>query len=387
MTLFDLIKDRQGFRKQSVNTWEGPCPKCGGTKRCIIWIHTGIFKCRECDFKGDVVKFLREVEGQSCPEAHQTAGVECESSDCPAFGKCSATRSSHSATVVRNERRRHLSTPMEKQPRGDSWQPSSATTPAEKWQEKAGALVQMAHETMINTPAALDYLQGRGLPRGAVDKNRLGWLPVDLYRDRESWGLAPEYWPSDQKKKLWLPPGIVIPCFNPDGSIFRIRIRLPDWKIEELRDKYRCGGKADEPPRYYWVKGSGDDTWITNRTARVFVIVESDLDGILVDWHAGDIAGVIPLGTCSARPHETAAKILDRADCILNALDYEPRINGKSGRHESPGGENWLRWWRPRYPQAKRHPVPVGKDPGEAYQEGVDIREWIISGLPLGLRP
>jgi hypothetical protein len=40
------------------------------------------------------------------------------------------------------------------------------------------------------------------------------------------------------------------------------------------------------------------------------------------------------------------------------------------------------RWWLDHFPQAKRWPVPMGKDPGEAFAKGVDIREWIRAGLP-----
>ena len=30
--------------------------------------------------------------------------------------------------------------------------------------------------------------------------------------------------------------------------------------------------------------------------------------------------------------------------------------------------------------------VPKGKDPGEAFELGVDIKEWVRAGLPRGLR-
>ncbi|MGD0585569.1 MAG: hypothetical protein ABSA86_07305 [Oryzomonas sp.] len=382
MPLLELIKDRPGFRKQSARTWEGPCPKCGGDDRFICWINTDIFKCRGCDFKGDAITFLREVDGLSCAEAHQRGGVACDASDCPAFGKCGATRDG-GRCAPRPERARKLATPADKEPVAGAWQPTAAVTPAERWQEKALVLVGKAHENLLATHEQLFYLEGRGIPRAAAEKHRLGWLAEDLYRDRESWGLEPALKPDGKKKKLWIPQGLVIPAFRQDGICFRVRIRLTNAKLDELRQN----GFGKEPPRYYWLPGSGDDTWVINPRAKAFVIIESDLDGVLIDWLAGDLVGTIPLGTCSARPHQDAAKLLDRSACILNALDFEPRVNEKSGRNENPGGENWLRWWRPRYQQAKRHPVPIGKDPGEAFQKGVNIREWIIAGLPLGLRP
>lgn len=385
ITLQEIIRSITGYRKQSTKTWEGPCPRCGGNDRFIVWVNEDRFACRGCDFKGDVITWLREVEGKNCGEAFLAADRQCDSHDCDGHGKCAATREG-ARRAPRTDKQRKLQTPQapEKQ---DDWKPVAAVTPAELWQERALKLVDEAHETLLDfyekpwnsnatpipgTPA--EFLADRGLPFGAVVKNCLGWLDKDLYKSRSSWGLAPtkEKRGGGQTSTLWIPLGLVIPTFQA-GVVHRIRIR---------RHKIKEG-----EPRYYWLEGSGDDTWILNPTARAFVVVESDLDGLLIDWHAGDLVGSIPLGSCSPRPKQNAAAILDTAVCILNSLDYEPRTNETTGRRENPGGENWLRFWKPRYPQAKRHPAPGGKDPGEAYQAGTNIRSWIIAGLPAGLRP
>jgi len=384
MSLATLIANRAGFRKQSQQTWEGPCPRCGDDKRLIVWIHKDIFKCQICDFKGDAITFLREIAGIGCGEAHLELDKKCISPECAGYGKCAATRSG-SNRPVKSDKQRKLETPAEKTRSAEFWQPAEAVSPKELWQQRALKLVEDAHETLLKTPEQLDFLAFRGIPLGAVEKNRLGWLEKDYYRARDVWGLEPEFHADGKKKQFWLPPGIIIPFFQGE-TIHRIRIRLPDWKLEEIRLSYAKQGQDKKPPRYYWVVGSGDDTWVINPAARAFVVIESDLDGVMVDWHAGDLVGTIPLGTCSVRPKEAAAKLLASSVCILGALDFEPRINRTSGKNENPGGENWLRWWKPQYSQAKRHPVPAGKDPGEAFKAGVDIREWIISGLPAGLR-
>ena len=56
---------------------------------------------------------------------------------------------------------------------------------------------------------------------------------------------------------------------------------------------------------------------------------------------------------------------------FLIAIDYD----------DHPGA--WAAaWWAENFSQAEIWPPPRGKDPGEAYQKGVNIRDWIIAGLP-----
>jgi hypothetical protein len=107
----------------------------------------------------------------------------------------------------------------------------------------------------------------------------------------------------------------------------------------------------------------------------VYVIVEAELDAILIAQEARDLAGVIALGSSSTRPDNAAAARLDRAAHILNALDADGAGEKESGK-----------WWREHYPDAVRWPVPEGKDHGDAYKAGVDIRDWIIAGLPEGMK-
>lgn len=46
------------------------------------------------------------------------------------------------------------------------------------------------------------------------------------------------------------------------------------------------------------------------------------------------------------------------------------------------GGATMLEKWKRLYPHAKAHPTVSGKDIGETVQNGVDLREWLLSGLP-----
>ena len=93
------------------------------------------------------------------------------------------------------------------------------------------------------------------------------------------------------------------------------------------------------------------------------------LDGILLHNVAGDLATVFALGSAQARPDADTMKLLNDAERVLLALDTD-----------RAGYTSWL-WWRQHFNKAVRWPVINGKDPGEAYKNGVDLRTWIMAGL------
>lgn len=355
MNLLTYFQNHGRYVKVSANKggeYHGPCPKCGGNDRFIIWPERNGFWCRKCDWKGDDIEALRVIDGLSCKEAFARVGRECRKESCPAYAKCTG------APLPRREHAHTASVPARK---NNDTAPATADTPAEKWRTKAEKLVSWAHERLLESPERLAYLVGRGLDQNAVERYALGWLPEDIFRERSAWGLPAELKENGKPKKLWLPQGLTIP-YCTDGQIHRIRIR---------RDKV-----TGDSPRYYWVPGSGNDTIVLSPGRRAAIIVESDLDGLLIDYLAGDMVTTIPLGTSSARPKLAAAQAINAADVILVALDAD-----------EAGLRGW-KWWRDTHQgKAIRWPVPVGKDPGEAYEQGIDLRAWIIAGLPVSLQP
>jgi len=88
------------------------------------------------------------------------------------------------------------------------------------------------------------------------------------------------------------------------------------------------------------------------------------------------MVNVMALGSAAAKADADAFALLKDAPVILNALDFD-----------NAGAKAWA-WWEETFPYiAERWPIPEGKDPGEYVQEfGGDIREWIMAGLPEGLR-
>jgi len=368
MTLLEIVQRHVEMRKVG-SEWHGPCPECGhgpggAAKSDRFSVKAdGRWFCRNCGH-GDVISFLRRFENLSCPDAHAAAGKACNSNTCPVSDKC---RMGNGVAPPKKDPRDAPSTPKAKA--SSSFTPGDAKTPAEIWQAKAEEVVSEAHEALLSCPEQLAYLAGRGLPLEAVLKNRLGWNAKTIWRSRESWGLPEETSKKTGKpKKLWVPRGIVIPTYV-DGVIHRVRVRVP----EEDR--------SEDVPGYVAVSGSGDDVVILNPTARAFVVVEADLCGLLIDWVAGDLVGALPLMSCDVKPKSRAAALLDKALVILVATDFEPRQNANTGNYENPGGKA-ARWWLKNYRRAKRWPVLDGKDPGDALSRGVDIRAWVMAGLP-----
>ena len=109
-----------------------------------------------------------------------------------------------------------------------------------------------------------------------------------------------------------------------------------------------------------------------NPNLRAFVVVEGELDAILCHHAAGRRIGAVAIRSNQTKPDTVAHGQLRNAVRILLALDYEDSGAGIAG----------LEWWLSTYAACLRWPTPEGKDPGNAFEMGVDIREWLDGGLP-----
>jgi hypothetical protein len=81
--------------------------------------------------------------------------------------------------------------------------------------------------------------------------------------------------------------------------------------------------------------------------------------------------GMIALGSAQVHPDETAAKLLHQAESILVALDAD-----------DAGAKQAWQWWMKHFKQSRRWPPVGGKDPGDMRKAGVDVRTWVLAGLP-----
>ncbi|MDY6974383.1 MAG: toprim domain-containing protein, partial [Thermodesulfobacteriota bacterium] len=248
-------------------------------------------------------------------------------------------------------------------PKPGQWTPNRYDSPSDQWREHAGKFVTWAYEHLMESAPLIERLAKRGINERSIAHFGLGWNPGqngrDLYRARKAWGLPCEENSNGKPKALWLPRGMVIPFFDGAG-LQRIRIRR--------------AGELDFGPRYYFVPGSSSRTMLINPDRSAFVVVESELDAVLISQVAGDLLGAVALGSVSTKPDDVAERILRNSVEILVSLDFD-----------EAGAKYWA-WWKQQFPDCERWPVPEGKDPGEAYQAGVDLRAWVKAGLPPGLR-
>lgn len=327
-------------RKASTHGGEyaGPCPFCAGSDRFRVWPkkgERGRWWCRKCDRAGDDIDLLREWKGMSYKEACEALCIDAR----PPVDRDTI----HSRPAVSND------------------EPELAVykDPPEKWMEQAGALLKRAVDMLWSdrgSPCRQWLHDERGLQLDTVDEARLGIMLEDAYFSREAWGLPPEVnAETGRKKKVWIPAGLIIPCFS-DGELHRLRIR---------RFSPGDGG------RYIIASGSGSRPLALGLSRSVIAIVESELDGLLFWQAAGELAGVVALGSARMKPDRVLDAILKQAVGLLGCLDYD----------EAGARGSWEFWAR-RYANFKRWPCPVGKDPNEARQKGVDLKVWIRTGLP-----
>ncbi len=311
--------------------------------------------CNSCGAKGDLIKIFGAVHGLD----DKAAFVEFRNRYAP---------------DVKPERKNRLATPMLKRRRETvaAAEPREVRAPAELWQEKAAKLVEYAHETLMKTPDQLKWLADRGISRKTASRFRLGWLPKNEFRARESWGLPTELKENGRPKKMIIPGGLIIPCMDGE-KILRVRVR-----------------RIDGTPKYYVLPGSSNDPapmllagsgWKGQHQAAV--VTEAELDAILVSQECGDLVHVIAAGSATALPKDSRAMELARSAAWVGLwLDRDP------------AGDKGVAAWCAGYPSARDIRADLGQgkksDPGDCHAAGLSVRDHVVKHLPrswqVGLR-
>lgn len=359
MNILDLLtKHGITYHKagpQKGGEYHSACPTCGGgekdahgrSDRFMTFPaqgDNGTWYCRGCAKGGDAIEFLMFHEHLSFPAA------------CEILGRALPEQQEYRTPQVRKKQQQ-------------TFQPKETAAPQTAWQEKARALVDYAAANLRANDEQLAWLADRGISSATARQFQLGYLPGENnkpahYRSRKSWGIPPN---NEGKKpdSLWIPRGIVVPQII-DNQVQRIRIRRLDADREKFLPKRK----------YHVMPESGKAPFLIYAGQKVVTVIEAELDGMLIHQEAGDISGVLALGNDSAKPDSAAHAALQQAALILVALDFDDPKNGRRA-----GGQAWL-WWKNNYRHAVRWPVPIGKDPGDAYSKGLSVHDWISAALP-----
>ena len=336
MTILSLIEADGGTFKRLAGThggeYAGACPWCGGQDRFRVWPEQdgGRYWCRGCGKAGDAIQYLRDKRGLSFPEA------------CLFLGREPGTR--HGSA-------RHQAPA--------AWTPREATAPAAEWQAKARTFLDMATAALWGPQGASmrTWLKHeKGLQDATIRKACLGYSAADIYEPRQAWGLEPSLKEDGQERRQWLPAGLVIPHIV-NGNVHRLRVR---------RDAPGDGA------RYVVVSGSGAAPLglglheVTN-----IIVVESELDAWLLYQDAGDLAGIVALGSAQGKPDTRTHEALKAAELILVSLDSD-NAGAKAA---------WSFWAETYGAKVKRWPSVKGKDASEARLKGLDLKSWVASGI------
>ncbi|CAK7034614.1 MAG: hypothetical protein DELT_00509 [Desulfovibrio sp.] len=374
--------------RQQGSAYNGPCPFCGGTSgggmrsdRFMVWPEKtenlgetcrdhnvpGVWFCRRCSKSGDSIAFFMEAEGMTFKSACAELGI----------------------TTSLSRRPPSRRTPKPPQASNRSFNPREWAITAEdpeKWRVYAEKLHAESIESLCKNPSAIAWLAARGLDSAAIERYKIGYLPGEAdkpgrYRARAALGLPPKKRDDGSEAKyIFIPRGIVIPHFDQFGRLDRLRIRKPKPDIKEGKPKYLVLEGSNMQPMLLSASGS--------LLLAAYVVVEAELDAMLIHHASGGIVGSFAALTNSGKPDASQHPIMQQAAAILVATDYDPRpVIRPDGSKviESPGGLGAV-WWTDTYKNAKRWPTPSGKDPGDAFAEGLDICAWLSAGLPGSIR-
>lgn len=343
-TIKELYESR-GFQATLKTGQEycGPCPFCGGTDRFQLFTTqgndgAGRYWCRQCGASGDCIQFLRDVEHLTYRQALDALGIES------------------SQTQPRAQNHARAAAP--------AFDPAPALFPGKLWQDKARAVVDYAQDQLAKNPEAHAWLESeRGLQAETVCRARLGWIPQNIYRPFPAFGLPAEYKENGKPRMVWIPRGLCIPVFT-GTSLARVKFRLAD--PGQGQPKYLPLKQPDT------AKNTSPLFLPCPHHKAPFVIVESELDGLLLAQEAWHLVNVIALGSASMRPdRETWGKIR-QAPLVLVSLDFD-----------TAGNKAACTWWKDNLPRDvyRLWPVPEGKDPTDAYKAGWNLTEWIHAGI------
>ncbi len=316
------------------------CPNCkDGEDRFAIWPNEkskncqGRYWCRVCDVKGDAIQFCREFLGLTYRDACKTLNVYI--------------------SEVKNHYAKKTAVTLK-----------TLSKPILAWQEKANAFIKWCHQQILKNPSAMEKLFQRGFTENSIAKFNLGYCPRDIWRPYSDWGLNTELKLNGKPKMIWLPHGLILPWFDTNGKTLKVNIRRHDWHENDNYGKYiKIPGSMICPAIY------GD------ASLKVGIILESEFDALLIQQEAGDFCFCIATGGSTQPLDIYTDHVIRKTSFIMFFPDIDK------------AGAKFLQRLERNYTNGVLWPAPKGKSPGDAFSDhGVNLREWILQGLPIGLK-
>lgn len=328
MNILNLIEaDGVKLIRQGKN-YRGRCPFHEGKTETSLLVDAdaGKYHCFGCDHHGDAIQWLRERRGLSFGEACKVLG--------------------------------HDPGPRKDGPAPAPWAPKEAKVLAAEWQAKARSFLDGAIDCLWSRRGAAmrEWLRDKkGLQDATIREACLGLTLAESFEPRGTWGLALSFKDDGAERRQWIPAGLVIPL-TIGGAVHRLRIRRSD---------------PGEGARYVIMSGSSSAPMAVNLERAAAVIVESELDGLLLNQEAGDLAGVVAMGSAQAKPDRITHEALTAAAVILVSLDTD----------DAGARASWHFWPETYGKRARRWPSIKGKDASDARLNGLNLREWIVAGI------
>jgi len=265
------------------------------------------FRCFGCEAHGDVFDWQQRRQGVTFREAVSQWGE-------PGY-KATPKPATKPISV--------------KQPPDDAWQTAAVRVvldcEKELWSGQHGAVV--------------DWLAKRGLEPATLRRWMVGFNPK-----------------AQELNGLWVPKGVTIPHWHEATNTL--------WGI-----KVRQGQGAKQ--KYMHVKGGTDGMFGADTLAGhdVAVICEGEFDAMLLHAHAGDLVGIVTLGSASSKDVDPWLPHLLPIARLLIATDADQ------------AGDESAAYWLKLTRRARRLRPPVdpkdGKDVTDYWQAGGDLRAWV----------
>lgn len=352
MTILDLISNNTGYiyKRKSSTEFAGPCPWCNGDDRFSIIPSNDHFVCRMCKCAGDSIEFVKKYHKKTYFEACTYLNIQPHIN----FKSLDVSNNKDSENQI-------------------IWKPRETINPPEEWQKKATAILFESYKYLMSSAGKpqRDYLNSRGINNQTIKIARLGYNKNSITFSKESWGMKPD---KDSSSKIWIPQGIIIPNFK-NNKVTRLRIRQ-DKPLSKNRYIIVSGSNTEYLNCDKFLHNTGQISQITNQKHKnsqknhkkpVF-ITEAELDGWLAYQELNYKFSIFAIGNSSARPDVETDKILKIKTGLLN-LD-----NDDAGKEETV-------WWGEHYLNLKPFFTDHGKDLGESFEAGVDIKKWGETGL------